>query len=382
MGLPARCDVAVLGGGLGGLLTAEALARSGASVVLLEGAPGPAAASDRSLGIVGLGWLDSPWRLTRGLGERTARGLLAWSALAMKSLAATSARLGAPIRPTGSWRVSLDEGEALEWIESARLLESWGLSEPRPAAPDELPSIAQGLHGALFLPGDGLLDVAGLLTALRASLDAAGGVRIAQGAATLDERHGAPVVRVGKRVLLCELAVVAAGVGAPTAHPFFRSCVYPVRVQAQRVTLHEVPDGPPVIARHRFEAWCRESASSLCFVGSRWAEQPEMEAGVSDDARCSDRVSARQEEFLSDRLGVPRDAPRDRWSGIASYTCDGLPLVGPLPGEPRVIALTGWSGWGLGLIGRAVDEITAAILGEPAPDGAGTPSWLQARRLV
>jgi hypothetical protein len=47
-----------------------------------------------------------------------------------------------------------------------------------------------------------------------------------------------------------------------------------------------------------------------------------------------------------------------------------------------VIALTGWSGWGLGLIARAVDEITSAMLGLPAPDGAGTPSWLQTRRLV
>jgi len=385
--LPSRCDVAVLGGGLGGLLTAEALARAGASVVLIEAAKGPVAASERALGIVGLGWLDSPARLTSGLGERTARGLLAWSALAMQSLAATTARLDVPLHPTGSWRASLDAGESGEWAESSRLLKSWGLSEPRSASPDELTSIARGLHGAFFLPGDGVLEVGGLLKALRASFDSAGGTRSVQMSATLEERDGAPVVRLGEKILKCELAVVSAGVGAPEAHSFFRKCVYPVRIQAQRVTARVTPGSPPgtacpVIARHRFESWYRDSSTSLCFVGARWADQPEMGAGVTDDSRCSERVSARQDEFLSARLGVPMDAPRDRWSGIVSYTCDGLPLVGPLPGAPKVIALTGWSGWGLGLIARAVDEITSAMLGLPAPDGAGTPSWLQTRRLV
>ena len=186
----------------------------------------------------------------------------------------------------------------------------------------------------------------------------------------------------GDAELPCELVVVAGGPSAPTVHPFFRTCIYPVRLQAQRVEGGGAQLGEsPVIARHRFEAWHRDG-DDLLFVGCRWGEQPEMEAGVIDDTAVSTKVSTRQDEFLASRLGIGLDAFRTRWSGIVAYTCDGLPILGPLPGAPKVLGLVGWSGWGLSLLSRAVDEITAAMLGESPPDGVGTPSWLVARRLI
>lgn len=382
MSLPRRCDVAVLGGGLAGLLAADRLVRAGASVVRFAGPTAPVPATERSLGIVGLGWIDSPWRLTQGLGEDVARGLLAWSSLARESLSQTCDELGVPMQRTGSWRASIDEEEAREWRESSALLQAWGLSESRIASPEELLGLGRDFVAAVQIPEDGLVDVTGLVAALSARFHRAGGQTVSE-VGELDELDGAPLVRWGSGTLSCELAVVAGGAMSRTAHRFFESTVYPVRLQGQRVT---APPGlsaaAPVIARHRFEAWCKEPDGRLAFVGCRWGEQPEMEAGVSDDAVCSERVSLRQDEFLHKHLGVPRDTSRERWTGIVAYTCDGLPLVGPLPGAPKVLALTGWSGWGLALMARAVDEVTAAMMGEPSPGGAGTPGWLTARRLI
>ena len=36
-----------------------------------------------------------------------------------------------------------------------------------------------------------------------------------------------------------------------------------------------------------------------------------------------------------------------RWSGIFGWTSDYLPLVGPLPGAPDEMVITGFSGGGL-----------------------------------
>lgn len=373
MALPARCDVAVLGGGLAGLLTAERLQRAGASVVLLDGER--PSASARSLGAVALGWIDSPARLTLGLGEDLARALCAWSALAVESLFATCARLGVSHQRTGSWRLCLDERERREWDDSRALLRRWGLG----GALGERPA-GDGDHGAIGVGADGLVDVPGLMGALRRAFEAAGGQRLALDG-VLAEEAGAPTVTTRAGVLRAELTVVAAGAHAVSAHPFFRTTVVPVRVQGQRVQAPPTADPRPVLARHRFEAWTREG-SSLSFVGCRWAEQPEMEAGVTDDSSLSERVWRAQDRFLAERLGVPEDADRERWAGIVAHTCDGLPLVGPLPGAPKVIGLVGWSGWGLSLFARAVDEVTAAMLGEPPPGGATTPGLITARRMV
>ena len=83
-----RCDVAVVGGGLTGLLAADRLARAGADVLLIDSPQPPAAASTRSAGLVALGWIDSPARLVAALGAPPARSLVAWSAAAAVLVAA------------------------------------------------------------------------------------------------------------------------------------------------------------------------------------------------------------------------------------------------------------------------------------------------------
>lgn len=357
-------------------------------MVLFDEAPGPVASSGRSLGIVSAGFVDSPWRLKAGLGERTARGLSFWSSLAVQSLTRTAAELGVPIEATGTWHAALDQQEKEEWVESARLLRDWGIAETRVAHASELSELGLpgAIAGAVHVAGGGSLDVGAFMQALAARFFEAGGRCLSGHSVTLDERQGAPVALVGDQALECELAVVAAGASAPSVHPFFGSCVYPVRLQGQRLEAAQVTGAripaAPVLARHRFEAWGRERDGGLGFVGSRWAEQPEMEAGVTEDTSVSGKVSEKQDAFLAERLGVSTEARRDRWTGIVAYTCDGLPILGPLPGAPKVIGLVGWSGWGLALMAQAVDEVTAAILGEDPPGGAGTPSWLVARRLI
>ncbi len=381
-----RCDVAVVGGGLTGLLAADRLIRAGVDVVLIDTDRAPAAASTRSLGLVAMGWIDSPARLTAGLGEPVARALHEWSARAVGSLRDVALDLGVTWRSTGSLRLALDAVDRDAWHASAGLLTRWGLGGAVRILQDaELRGLAPGSGrlGGVFLQDDAVIDVSGLLTALADRFAAHGGRRLTA-TVTVEAGSGAPVLvsSDGSR-LTAELVVAAAGVSAATLHPFFSSCVYPVRLQALR-TVPGVPGDAlrvPVLARHRFEAGWSTPDGAVEFVGCRWADQPEMGAGERDDEALSARVSTEQDSWLCTHFGIDVGLVQ-RWSGIAAYTCDGLPLVGPLPGAPRVLAAVGWSGWGLSLAPRAVDEICAGILGQPTADGHVTPRELTARRLV
>ncbi len=358
-----RCDVAVIGGGLAGLLAARALG-SEADVVLVDGGPGPAAASSRCLGIVAAGGAESPARLASALGEARAAELWRWSADSCRRLLDLAEELGVPVGRGGSLRRAIGRVEAAEWEASVPLLRAWtGLDV----------TASEAVH----VPGDGQLDPGLLLEALAGDR----GVRRLAGPARIDRVGGDGVeLALADRPLRAEMVVVAAGVGCPSVHGWFEPMLFPVRLQGLRTLPISAGSVPiPCLARHRFEAWLQEPSGALAFVGCRWAEQPEMEAGVTDDASISDAVLAKQRDFLARQLPDLELEVTETWTGIEAFSCDGLPLVGPLPGRARVIALTGWGGWGLSWIARAVADVTDSILGRGRPE---TPAVLAPRRML
>ncbi len=232
-----------------------------------------------------------------------------------------------------------------------------------------------GFHGGVLVHGDGQVDLAALLAALTEGAPSLTG-RATLGGATADGLR----LRVDDREVLAEIVVVAAGPGSASVHPWFGPMLYPVRLQGARTAPLALPPARPALIRHRFEAWAPRPDGGLGFVGCRWAEQPEMEAGVTDDEAISAKVLDRQRAFLEAHVADPAAAQIvEAWSGIGTASCDGLPIVGPLPGNPRVVALSGWGGWGLSWIGAAVSDVCDGILGRPA---AAVPPTVAARRLA
>jgi glycine/D-amino acid oxidase-like deaminating enzyme len=100
-----------------------------------------------------------------------------------------------------------------------------------------------------------------------------------------------------------------------------------------------------------------------------------MEAGETDTA-VRPAVAAAQQAFVARRLGDAHD-----WTfraGIEAFSCDGLPLLGPMPGRPELLVACGWDGWELSWASAAADALAGVIL-----DGrASVPTALQARRMV
>ncbi len=372
--MDSRFDVLVVGGGLAGLLAADSLAEH-ARVCLVDSAGLPAACSDRGLGLAAAGGMDSPARLKHALGAE-AEAIWIWSARSVACLLDRAESLGVSVRRSGSRRLSLDEREWAEWSTSLELLRRWGLPA-RALDPDELAGCGRDLAGGVALADDGWVDLPALLAALRDRV--AGRVDVVRGEARLEGSFSHVEASVGEQRVDAEIAVVAAGVGSRSVTPWFEPMLYPVRLQGLRVPGAGL-EVPPSFARHRFEAWTSEPDGSLAFVGCRWAEQPEMEAGVLDDTAISAAVEARSLEFVAAGLPELDLSGASSWTGIAAGACDGLPLVGPLPGRPRVLSLCGWGGWGLSWIAQGVDDVVNAVLGRGQTQD--TPAPLRPRRMV
>jgi len=376
-------DVAVIGGGLAALFVADALADD-ARVVVLAGDGEPAPASARSLGIVAQGGQDSPARLALALGEAAARSYWNWSGDAVQRLLGRASELELSPGRSGSWRVSLGAEEWGEWQSSAELIRRWAADEgaARTASDEELASLGAGFDGGVYLPADGTLETQALSDALESELGGRASVlrqRATVGQALPDGTK--QLLLDSGETLDCQLVVVAAGWSSAGVHPWFRDMLYPVRLQGLRTAPHADRSwDAPVLVRHRFECWLQEPSGCFAFTGCRWAEQPEMEAGVTDDASISNHVDARQRAFLEQHLpGVLDVGVAEQWTGIGSVSCDGLPLVGPIPGDPRIIALCGWGGWGLSLLARASADVAAMALGR---GDVATPAFLTPRRML
>jgi glycine/D-amino acid oxidase-like deaminating enzyme len=113
--------------------------------------------------------------------------------------------------------------------------------------------------------------------------------------------------------------------------------------------------------------------------GCRWAS-PHKEVGESDDSATLTLNDSRKPGFIDQTFPHLAAQPTSaRWSAIMTFTCDGLPILGPIPGRPRFVACTGFNGrqYGLGL--RAGQAVAAGILTGHA---AGVPDVFKTKRFV
>ena len=327
-----RFDVRVLGAGPAALAVASRLARGGASVALV--ASGSHGANPRAM----VGFADGPHRLALGLGDEVTRELMAFALRGRELLW----ELGVG-RRTGGLHASMgsrEEGEAEGAVEA-----HVGCGDPA-----ELREGAGIFGPGRFVPGDGVVPVDELLAALRERALAAGVVE-AEGDA--------------------EVTVLAGDWSQRDTTPFLADALWPVRQLS--LTLaggerfeHAIRAQWGYLAAH----W----AEHLVVSGARWAT-PHLEVGETS-LEVEPRVRAKLHEWAGRAFGageVLAEGVR-----IETHSCDGLPLIGPLPGDPTTLLLTGFGRDELVLSLAAAEAVAGGLLEEPVP----LPSLLRPHRLV
>ncbi|MCB9746698.1 MAG: FAD-binding oxidoreductase, partial [Alphaproteobacteria bacterium] len=358
--LPERSDVVIVGGGLAGLACALFLAEGGAEVLLLEAAERLGdGATGRDPGLVQVGTVEPPESLSRALGPERARAYLGFSRRSAALL-----RERAPLLRGGGLRIAMMPRELQALEESVATSVALGLPAQRLSEAEVAERVGvPGLGPARFVPEDAQVDPSAALGALAEAARAAGarlhGDCRVQG--VTHEGLGLDVALVGRSVK-AEVVVYAAGVGLREVDPWFEELLYPVREQCLALEapglemktggsgqlgylhLNQAPDG------------------ALLVGGARWAS-PHMEAGEADASALNPRVTEKLLAFARGRFPmVGEAAPLSAWSRVQANSCDGLPLVGPLPGRSRAVACAGFCGQGWGLAMEAARCVSVGVL--------------------
>jgi len=175
------------------------------------------------------------------------------------------------------------------------------------------------------------------------------------------------IVRTDHGDVRAETVVIAAGHESGAIEPWLRDKLFSVRMQAVAVDA-----SLPAFSAQFGYLYGRPGMVG----GARWAT-PHLEEGESDDTVVEPHVHAAIERFA--REWFPGVEITHAWSTIATHTCDGLPIVGPIPGRGRVIACTGWGGLDCSFALRAARAVADGILTGKA---VGVPRTFEPSRLV
>lgn len=374
--LPATTDVAVVGGGIAGVATALHLARSGLAVTVLERGTVASRASGRNDGQLLLGLGEHYHRIHGQFGAERARRL--WDFLAENHAAMRAAvaehGIDCELRQEGGLRLAETPHEWTELQQAAALLADERIPHrlvPAADLPRWLPA-AVGFHGALYLPGEAIVQPVMLVRGL-AIAAAAAGVRLVEHAevAAIDGEAGAFSLRLADGRQLGAAAVVhctaALATGLDRSGMLART-VFPFRGQIVAT------DPLPAAVAASFPA--AAMSSNFCYEyfrvhggrfvlgGQRWSV-PGEEVGITDDDGHHPQVTANLLAYARAHFPALRAVPFPHvWTGIMAGTPDGLPLVGALPGAPGTFALLAFNGYGLSFAFLAGAGLAAQIAGD------------------
>ncbi len=356
---PETAEVVIIGGGIAGVSTALALARSGVQAVLLEAGEIGGRASGRNDGQLLLGLGEHYNRIVGQFGAARAR--LLWDFIRENNtrLKADLVGLGVDCDFTAAGGLRLAETEH-EWQElesAAKLLTEEGFEHElcdRGALAELLPA-AVGFHGALRLAGEACVQPAAMVRGLaQAASDA--GARLYQGTAVTAVRPGGNGFELELAAGTNLLTTVVVHCTSTLARDldssgFLAEQLFPFR--GQIIATDPLPAttlaqfAPYAMSSNFCYEYFRIHGGRFVIGGERWSV-PGEEQGTLDDTATNASITANLIAYSSRHFPVLRQLEFPQvWTGIMAGTSDGLPLLGALPGLPGCFALTGFNGYGL-----------------------------------
>jgi gamma-glutamylputrescine oxidase len=345
--LSGHVDVGIVGAGVTGCACALALAQAGLRVRVVDDRRIAEGASGRNGGFALRGTAAPYDEVVAAHGRERALELWRWTEGEIDVMEGLA---GDAFRRLGSLRLAVDGEEREDLRDEIEALWADGL------AADWVDALTGPLAGrftaAICHPTDGALHPARWVRGLAGRAGEAG-------AAFVERR------RVTDPAELEADTVVVATDGYPSGLlGDLEGLIVPTRGQVIATEplgehLFEVPH----YGRHGFDYWHQAEDGRIVAGGFRDAA---LEQEFTADEALTAAVQGSLERFVSELVG--RELRIDyRWAGIFGLVLDFLPVVGPVPGQPRTWVAGGYSGHG-NVLGFACGRLVArAILGDRDP---------------
>lgn len=343
-----RCDVLIVGGGITGALMAQHLAGRGRDIVLIDRERpglGSTAASTAMLQ-----WeIDAPLaELTDLYGFETAADVYRRSFRAVAGLQSLVTALGVPcsFRECTTLYLAAGDAGASELRNEHELRQRAGLPGHLMSHAELLAHVGFDREAAIVSPGSADADPLCLAQGLL-KLAKQGGVRVLSGDA-ISFDHGPRSVTVGLDAghsIEAGHVVLATGYVMPDFIPAERHSV------VSSWAISTVPQSAASLWRDESLVW--EASDSYHYL--RTSADGRIIIGGEDDeitdAQMRDELITQKTALLQDSLTQlwPRANTQvsSRWAGFFGETDDGLPLIGRVPGKPRILAGYGYGGNGI-----------------------------------
>lgn len=362
------CDVAIVGGGITGALLAQHLSASGHDVVVIDRERegwGSTAASTAMLQ-----WeIDLPMReLSRLYGFDVAKEVYHCSFRALKGLRGLVAelRLGCGFMPRDTVYLAAGEIGLRELAEEDALRQRAGLPGELLDHAILLAEFGFDRAAAIVSSGSAEADPLSLCHAMLAHAVVLGARMVRGDAVSYDGTARSAAVQLASgRIVEAKHVVLATGYVMP-------ECVHSdLHRSASSWAIATPPQAPEALWRGRALIWeaakdyiyCRTTADGRIVLGG--------EDEDSDDPDLRERLGPEKTKALLGKLQalLPQaEATVDfAWSGAFGQTTDGLPLIGRVPGQPRMLAAYGYGGNGITFSFMASRLIAALVAGKEAP---------------
>lgn len=357
----ARCDVAVVGGGIIGASTAYWLKRvePELDVAIVEASRLASGASGRNAGFLLQGTASDYASDMEEHGTEKARRLWHFSQenrdLILQELTPRSFEMEA----SGSLTVAgtLDEDARLRRCVSRMRADGF----PAAYIPSDETNrrlTARGFFGSLYVASGAMLHPVLLVRHIAER----SGARTLEGHRVV-EIHGEPgavVIETPIRTIRCRRVILALNAYLPQLLPDLSHLVKPVRAQM----LATAPMSTrwlqvPAYSHEGFYYIRQRTDGTVLLGGARHLHMAE-ERGYADHT--TPALQNDLEAFLTGHFPQTNGlAIEQRWSGVMGFSPDGLPVVGEVPELPGSYFATGFTGHGMGYgfrFGRLLAEMT------------------------
>ncbi len=349
-------DFLVVGAGLVGSATAFFAGQAGRQVTVTEMRDIGLGASSRNAGFMITG-LDTYYHrsiqryglaVTREMWDLSETTHSYWHEFAKKG--------NVKLDPCGSMLLAESPEEALELEEAARALEADG----RDFEYSSFDPLERGYYAAIRQPQDAAVQPYDLVHAVfkQSGAELVNNNEIYN---IIQETDDCVTVYTRQYIFKAQYVMLCTNAYSPQIDPYFIGKVIPTR--AQCIATAPLKNGPLLNTCGYSDygyMYYRDTFDGRLLIGGGRKQNKVLENDTTDD-RTTDPVQRILENYLREHFPDVTEPIERRWAGIMGFSVDGLPMVGTLPGKPRVGFAVAFHGHGLamgaGTAERAVDML-------------------------